>query len=156
LTGDTGPTGPQGAVGATGATGPQGAAGQSSSFYNYKVKTTATSGDPGTTHLIYNNATQTSATQINISHIDKDGFDIDVFLALVDQGDTFIVQDAGESNNYQRWDVSATPVLQTGYVEFPVTLIASGGTGTTGFGNNLEVIANPDEDQNILANRVFN
>jgi hypothetical protein len=135
--GEQGPTGP---TGVQGPTGPQGAAGQSSSFYNYKLKTNLTSGDPGNTHIIYNNVTQVNATQINLSHIDKDGYDIDIFLALVKQGDKLIVQDASLSDNYQKWEVSGAPTIQTGYVIFPVTLVASGGTGTTNFGNNLEVI----------------
>lgn len=135
-----GPTGNTGPVGPTGPTGATGADGQSSSFYDYKVKTGQTSGDPGNTYLIYNNATQTSATQINVSHIDKDGYDIDILLALIKTGDIFFIQDSSESNNYQKWQVSGTPVAQTGYFEFPVTLVTSAGTGTTGLGNNLEVL----------------
>ena len=134
IVGDTGPVGP------AGPTGPTGADGQSSSFYDYKIKTTITSGDPLSTHIIYNNATQTSATQINVSHIDKDGYDLDVLLGLIVTGSIFIIQDASESNNYQKWQVSATPVAQTGYFEYPVTIIDSGGTGTSNFGNNLEVL----------------
>jgi hypothetical protein len=145
-TGSTGSTGPIGATGSTGptgvtgATGPTGADGGSSNFYDYKTKTTITTGDPGSTYLIWNNATQTSATQINVSHIDKDGFDIDIFLALIKDNDTLIIQDASDSNNFQKWEVNATPTLQVGYLEIPVTLVTSGGTGTTNFGNNLEVL----------------
>jgi hypothetical protein len=138
--GATGPTGPVGATGATGPTGATGADGGGANFYDYKVKTTITTGDPGNTHLIYNNATQISATQINVSHIDLDGFDIDIFLALIKQNDTLIVQDVSLSDNYQKWTVSGTPTLQTGYVEIPVTLTTSGGTGTTNFSNNQELI----------------
>jgi hypothetical protein len=62
-----------------------------------------------------------------------------VFLELIKQGDVLILQDINDSNNYQKWTVSATPVLQTGYVEYPVTLVTSAGTGTTNFGNNQEL-----------------
>jgi len=142
--GSTGATGLEGAtgatgIGATGATGPQGNAGQSASFFDYKAKTTITTGDPTSTHLIWNNATQVSATQINVSHIDKNNVDVDVFLELIKQGDTLILQDATNSNNYQKWTVSAPPVLQTGYVEYPVTLVTSAGTGTTNFSNNHDL-----------------
>jgi hypothetical protein len=142
--GSTGATGLEGAtgatgIGATGATGPQGNAGQSASFFDYKAKTTILSGDPTSTHLIWNNATQISATQINVSHIDKNNVDVDVFLELIKQGDTLILQDATNSNNYQKWTVSATPVPQTGYVEYPVTLVTSAGTGTTNFANNHDL-----------------
>jgi hypothetical protein len=129
-----GPAGPTGATGATGADG------QSSSFYDYKAKTNATSGDPGNTYLLWNNTAQTSATQINVSHINADQYDIDVLLALITTGTIFIIQDSGNSNNYQKWQVSGAPVLQTGYVEYPVTLVTSSGTGSSNFGNNLNVL----------------
>lgn len=134
IVGDTGPVGP------AGPTGPTGADGQSSSFYDYKIKTTITSGDPGNTYIIYNNATQTSATQINVSHINKDGYDIDILLNLIKTGDQFFIQDVSDSTNYQKWQVTSTPTEQATYIEIPVTLVTSIGTGTTGFGNNLEVL----------------
>jgi hypothetical protein len=62
-----------------------------------------------------------------------------VFLELIKQGDTLILQDATNSNNYQKWTVSAPPVPQTGYVEYPVTLVTSAGTGTTNFANNHDL-----------------
>jgi hypothetical protein len=60
-------------------------------------------------------------------------------LQLVKTGDTLILQDIGNSNNFQKWTVSATPVLQVGYVEYPVTFVTSGGTGTTNFPNNADL-----------------
>jgi hypothetical protein len=119
--------------------GPTGPKGTSSSFFPYKAKTTITSGDPGATHLIWNNLTQISATQINVSHIDKDGVDIDIFLATLQATEQIIIQDASSSTDYQTWVISAAPTMQTGYIEIPVTLVDSGGTGTTNFPNNHEV-----------------
>lgn len=139
-TGATGPIGATGAVGATGTTGATGADGRSASFYDYFVKTTITSGDPGTTFLIYNNASQTSATQISLAKIDGDNYDISLLLLQLKTNDTIILQDATNSANFQRWTISSTPVDNTGYFEVPVTLSTSGGTGTTGFSNNLEVL----------------
>jgi hypothetical protein len=121
----------------TGATGATGTPGQSSSFYDYKANTSSTSGNPGNSYLLWNTSTQVSATQINVSHIDKNNVDVDVFLELVKQGDNLIIQDIGNSNNFQKWTVSGTPVLQTGYVEYPVTLVTSGGVSQ--FGNNQEL-----------------
>jgi hypothetical protein len=152
-TGATGPTGPIGATGSTGAastvagptgatgpTGPTGADGQSSSFYDYVAKTTATSGSPGDTFLLWNNATQTSATQINIDHIDADNVDIDIFLEILGVGDILVVQDRANSTNFQKWEVSsAITIFTNDYVVVPVTLISSGGTGTTGFANNAQI-----------------
>lgn len=129
-----------GPAGPAGPTGPTGADGQSSSFYDYKIKTGVTSGDPGSTFIIYNNGSQTSSTQINVSHIDKDNYDLDILLALIKTGDIFFIQDSSDSNNYQKWQVSATPTIQTGYIEIPVTLVTSAGTGSSNFANNLNVL----------------
>jgi hypothetical protein len=90
--------------------------------------------------LLWNNATQISATQININHINSDGIDVDIFLGLIKTNDVIIVQDANNSNNFQKWTVSATPTMQTNYVEVPVTLTSSAGTGTTNFANNQALI----------------
>ena len=139
-TGPAGATGPTGPVGATGATGATGADGGSANYYDYKADTTATTGDPGSGDLLWNNATQISATQININHINSDGIDVDIFLGLIKTNDVIIVQDANNSNNFQKWTVSATPTMQTNYVEVPVTLTSSAGTGTTNFANNHPLI----------------
>ncbi len=147
VTGPIGATGPTGAdstvpgpTGATGATGPTGADGQSSSFYDYKAKTTITTGKPGSSYLIWNNATQISATQINIDHIDDDGIDIDIFLEILSPGDILVIQDRNNSVNFQKWEVSAAiTIFPNDYVIVPVTLINSGGTGTTNFANNHQI-----------------
>jgi hypothetical protein len=142
-TGPTGVTGPIGATGVTGATGPTGATGAdggSANYYDYNADTTGTTGNPGNGDIRWNNATQASATQINLSHINADGVDIDIFLALIKTNDVIIVQDKNLSDNFQKFTVSATPIIQTGYVEIPVTLTSSSGTGTTNFANNHPLI----------------
>jgi hypothetical protein len=128
-------------IGATGPQGPQGPAGQSSSLYRYNAKTSATSGDPGNTFLLWNNSTQRLATQINVSHMDSLSDDIDVFLELISTGDTIIIQDRNDSNNYQTWTVSNTPtVIPNSYAEIPVTLITSTGTGYTNFNSGHDLL----------------
>jgi hypothetical protein len=90
--------------------------------------------------LLWNNATQTSATQINIDHIDADGIDVDIFLEILSVGDILVVQDRANSANFQKWEVSsAITVIPNDYVQVPVTLLSSGGTGTTGFANNADI-----------------
>jgi len=131
---DLGNAGPQGA------TGEQGPSGLSSSFVNYKIKTTSTSGDPGNTHIIYNNATQTSATQINISHLDKDNEDVNLLLHLLNQGDYIIIQDKDASANFQKYLLTSNHTSFSTYDTFAVSLDSSGGTGTTNFANNHNVI----------------
>jgi hypothetical protein len=89
--------------------------------------------------LLWNNATQISATQLNVAHIDADNVDINIFLHILTVGDTLIIQDKNDSANYQRWELRSAIVEQTGYDEVPVTFISSGGTGTTNFANNHQI-----------------
>ena len=144
IDGATGPVGATGVEGATGQTGPSGAtgpAGQSTSLFLFRADTTATSGDPGNGDILWNNATQTSATQINIAHLTDNNIDVDVFLALIEQSETILIQDQSNSANYQRFTVTGAPTnvnpgASNSYWEVPVSLSSSGGTGTTpGFSN---------------------
>ena len=138
--GFSGFSGISGFSGFSGISGFSGSSGVSSTFYPYRTNTGSTSGNPGTGKLLWNNGTQTSATQINVNHITDDGFDIDVFLALLADTEVFIIQDAGNSANFQKWEINGTPTNQTNYWELPCTLLDSGGTGTSGFADDLEVI----------------
>jgi hypothetical protein len=100
---------------------------QAGSLYHYKADTSATSGDPGSGNIRWNNATQASATTLLISHLDDDGNDIDVFLGLIASGNTIVVQDRNDSGVYQTWSVSGSPSHPGDYWSVPVTLIASAG-----------------------------
>ena len=142
--GATGATGLQGSTGfgATGATGVQGATGlngQSANFYNYRADTNTLSGVPVVGTLYWDNATQLSAATVTLSHIDALGNDIDVFFQLFKTNDTFVIQDRGNSNNFQTWEINATPtVVLNSYISIPVTLVTSGGTSQ--FTNNQQLI----------------
>jgi hypothetical protein len=62
-------------------------------------------------------------------------------LALLSTNDILIIQDKTNSANYQKWEVSgAITIVANDYVQVPVTLITSAGTGSTGFSNNTAVI----------------
>jgi hypothetical protein len=118
-----------GATGSSGVQGATGLPGQSASFYNYQADAINVSGVPANGRIIWNNLTQISATTVTLSHIDAIGNDIDVFFPLFKTGDKFVVQDQGNSANFQTWEISATPtVVLNSYVTIPVTLVASGGT----------------------------
>jgi hypothetical protein len=87
---------------------------------------------------LWNNATQTSATQLNVSHLTDNGIDVDLFLALLAAGQQITVQDQNASSNYQTWYITGAPTntnpgASNSYWNIPVSLVASGGTGTTGF-----------------------
>ena len=141
IQGDAGSTGSTGLTGVRGATGSTGVAGQSSTFYNYQADANQTTGVPTTGHLFWNNASQIAATSITLSHIEALGNDIDVFFPLFKTGDTFVIQDQNNSNNFQTWEISATPtIVSNSYISIPSTLVNSAGTGTTGFANNHQLI----------------
>ena len=59
---------------------------------------------------------------------------------LVDAGDIFIIQDENVAANYQKWEVTSSRADNSTWDNFPVTLIASGGTGTTNFANSHSVL----------------
>jgi hypothetical protein len=138
--GPTGATGETGAIGPKGDTGPQGPTGGSATHYHYKSKTNSITGDPTSGKVIWNNTTQSSSTLLNVSHTDADTTDVSLFLDLIAQNDIIILQDENNSANYQKWQVSGSPTYATTYDSFPVTLIASGGLGTTNFSNNHSLI----------------
>jgi len=136
--GDTGATGPLGPTGPTGATG---ADGGSSSYYQYRADANQFSGTPNNGTFYWNNTTQTSATQLTFSHLTEQGIDVDLFLGFLKTGDHVILQDKNNSNNYQKWTLTANPtVVPNTSVTYAVSLDNSAGTGTTGFANNHQMV----------------
>lgn len=88
----------------------------------------------------WNNSTQTSATELRISHLDADNEDTNVFLDLLDAGDILIIQDENVAANYQKWEVTSSRTDNSTWDNFPVTLLGSSGTGTTNFANSISVL----------------
>ena len=118
---------------------PQGAAGAnggSSTAWNYRAKTNATSGYPTNGHLLWNNATQLSATQILVSHLNDDDTDIELFLSFFVEGQKLFIQNRDDSSQNQIWEITGTPTVtnpntSTSYYTFPVTLVSSQGAAFT-------------------------
>src|SRR5579859_75757 len=140
-TGATGPLGPTGAASTVpGPTGPTGPAGESASVWLYKADTSSTAGNPAAGSMQWNNATQTSATALFLNVLTTDGFDVTTFLSTIQSGQPIIVQDQNVSANFQKFTVSgAVTGPSAGVFTIPVTLVSSGGTGTTGFANNHQL-----------------
>jgi hypothetical protein len=131
-----------GAAGAAGTNGTNGTNGGSTSAWKYKAKTNATSGYPTNGHLLWNNATQTSATSIIVSHLTDDDTDIELFLSFFVLNQKIFIQDRDESANNQVWLISGTPTVtgantSTAYYTFPVTLVSSAGGAFT---NNQSIL----------------
>jgi len=124
--GTNGTSGTSGVSGTNGTSGTSGVNGQSNSLFPYNARVSITSGDPGNTNIIWNNATQSASTQINISHLDRNNDDIDVFLALIPSGTTIIIQDQNNSSQFQKWIVGVgVEVAPNSYWTFPITLVQS-------------------------------
>jgi hypothetical protein len=146
--GSTGPTGATGSVvgltgpiGPTGSTGIQGQAGQSSSLYPYKIDTTSILPPPISTFIRYNNSNQISSTNIYLSHLDLNNYDIENILSNLKQNDTVIIQDVSNSDNYQKFLVISTVItVSNSYINIPVSIITSNGTGALNFSNNQSVL----------------
>ena len=131
-----GPQGLQGIQGVPGATGATGSAGGSTSIFKYRARTGVTSGDPSPGKIIWNHATQTSATVLNFDITDDSGLDVSIGLASLVATNKLYLQEYDNAANFQEWTVSSvTP--QTGYYQVAVTLSTSGGAGSSGFTNGL-------------------
>jgi hypothetical protein len=141
--GINGSSGTSGISGSNGTSGSSGANGFSSNIFLYEAETSVITGNPGSGHILWNNATQIAATQININHLtDVPIIDIDIFLALLNTGQSITIQDRNNSANYQVWLITSTPTLNVGasnYWQVPVSLVSSAGVGTTNFSNNHEL-----------------
>ena len=140
-TGATGDAGATGSHGSTGATGIAGLNGYTNSFYLYAADTSKTSGFPTAGTLYWNNATQISATQVSVSHTTANSEDIDLFLALLATSNQFVIQEKSNSNSFQKWTISSTPInIPNNYIELPVTLVSSGGNGSSNFANASDLL----------------
>ena len=129
-------TGGGGATGATGPTGPTGPAGGSSSYFNYQAKDPPAV--PTSGHITWQSTNQTTSTYIQVNHISNDSVDVELFLTAVQIGTTLIIQDQNDSTRYQKWTVSAAPVIViNNYVQYPVTLQTFAGID---FQNNHKII----------------
>ena len=119
-----------------GEAGTNGTNGGSTSAWQYKAKTNATSGYPTDGYLLWNNATQTSATSILVSHLTDDNTDIELFLSFFVINQKIFIQDRDDSSKNQVWLISGTPTVtgantSTAYYTFPVTLVSSAGGAFT-------------------------
>jgi len=143
--GISGYSGDSGISGYSGYSGFSGIPGSSSSFFEYHANTGSLSGYPGDGAITWDNATQISSTIVNVSHLNENNVDIDIYLSLLQQTEEFVIQDANSSVNSQTWVINGTPVNYnpggaTSYWAYPVALVSSAGTGTTNFANNHNLI----------------
>jgi hypothetical protein len=102
----------------------------------YKVDTGTITGPVSSGDLAYDNATQVDALNLFFHYLTDGGTDINTFLALLSTGVKIIIHDQSNPANYQVWQISSTPTFSTPTWTIPVTLVESGGTGTTNLPDN--------------------
>jgi hypothetical protein len=124
--GQNGSAGVSGSAGSSGTSGSSGQNGLSSSLFRYNAHTNSYGPPIGTGNIEWNNATQTSATEIYTSHITQDNNDIEVILGGITIGSTLIIQDRNVSENYQKWTITSVAVTTASYVTFGVSYIDGG------------------------------
>ena len=112
-----------------------------SNFYLYKSIDNATTPPIGSGNVVYNNAIQSLATVIYISHLTRDNVDIEIFFENVSSLNDLYIQDQNNSLNFIRYNITGTPtIIPNDYILIPVILGTSGGTGSTSFGTNHNVL----------------
>lgn len=111
-----------------------------SNYYLYDSSTTLTPTPPAG-DITYNNAVQSLATIIYISHISRDNIDIEIFYSQLSTLTDVYIQDQSLSENYIQYNITGTPIITVNArIQIPVTVRTSGGTGTTNFPNQHNVL----------------
>ena len=93
---------------------------------NYYLFLNGTDGStsPADGYITYNNnATQSTATIIYISHLTSDGIDIEVFFKQLTTLSEVYIQDKGTSGNFLQFNITGTPTITAGQnVSIPVEI----------------------------------
>ena len=121
---------------ANGSTLTQSANSGNSNFYLYNSGTSQST-TPANGYITYNNATQSSATVLYISHLTRDNFDIEVFFYQITTLTDVYVQDQNNSALYIQYNITATPTI-TANARITIPVLVSS-QGTTGFADGHNV-----------------
>jgi hypothetical protein len=80
-------------------------------------------------------------TIVYVSHLTRDGVDIDVYLALINTLDDLYIQDQTNSANFAKFNITSAPTLvPNSYISIPVAQVQYGGNGNTAFGVNHDIL----------------
>lgn len=80
-----------------------------------------TSSPPTGNQLRLNNASQTAATHMYLSHTTFDGMSVSQGLANIQQGHLIYFQDFDDATKWVRYTVSGPPVTHSSWTDFPIT-----------------------------------
>src|SRR5262245_6579666 len=93
----------------------------------YDFSTTLTE-PPTSTQIRFNAAhPYTAVTKVWIRSVNNAGVDMEAALLIIPIGATVYVQDKNDHTLYAKFQTTADPVLETGYVELTVSWVANGG-----------------------------
>ena len=137
-TGATGPQGPTGATGADGSDGSDGAFGGATFEYQFN---TATSGDPTSGKIGFENANLSTATELRIDDEDVNGSNIEAFLRTIDDSTSSIkghirICNKTDASDFSVFSIGGANVEETGYHTVTVAYVA----GATSFSNDETII----------------
>lgn len=111
-----------------------------SNFYLFNSSSTVTA-SPSSGQITYDDAKQSNATNIYISHITDDNIDIEVFYKQLSILNDVYIQDRNDSQNNIQYNIRANPTITlNNKIEIPVLVTSSSGTGTTSFGPNHPIL----------------
>jgi len=98
-----------------------------SGFAEYRYDSTTTP-PPASGEIRANNTSVSAVTVLYFNNITSNGSDIKRVLTEMSIGTVMVIQDQDNNVNFGKFTVNATPIDQTTYVQFPVTVTDSGGT----------------------------
>jgi hypothetical protein len=108
-----------------------------SDLFNYTASTVL-NGVPAAGQITWEEATQVTSQSFRMNFTTADAININDAIAGLRAGDIISIQATGNRlNDFQNWNVRATPGLIAGYYTIPCTIDTSGGIGTTNFTNAL-------------------
>lgn len=108
------------------ASGGGGGGGGGDSFGAWRYASSTTMADPGSGFFRLNNATQSSATAMALSDINRGGTDMGFALNLISNGDFFYMQESSDATKAQVYQVSGAPVDNGTWFQFPIVHVQQG------------------------------
>jgi hypothetical protein len=116
--GPAGPAGAEGQVGPEGPQGPRGLSGLSSLVFDFSFNTNAP--PPQGSQVRLDNADQTLASMISISHTTAPGTDASNVLTLINASNVLYLQDKDDATKYQVYNALGAGIDQGSYTDVPV------------------------------------
>jgi hypothetical protein len=107
-----------------------GIGGISPTEYNYNAS--ALVPPPNTNNLRLNNANQNLATAMYVHDTNAMNVDVSNAIHLIQQGNTLLLQDKTNANNFRYYNVTGPVVDGGAYTNIPIAYVSGGGTVTAG------------------------